>query len=79
VGTVEQFDLESKTWVEVFRDEEKDSYVSEWKHFLKCILGYEKPLISGSDGLKVLEIIEAARQSSLDKVQVKVVYEKPKE
>jgi len=78
-GTVEQFDLESKTWVEVFRDEEKDSYVSEWKHFLKCILGYEKPLISGSDGLKVLEIIEAARQSSLDKVQVKVVYEKPKE
>lgn len=78
-GTVEQFDLESKTWVEVFRDEEKDSYISEWKHFLKCISGYEKPLISGNDGLKVLEIIEAARQSSLDKVQVKVVYEKSKE
>jgi len=79
VGTVEQFDLESKTWVEVYRDEEKDSYVSEWKHFLNCISGYEKPLISGNDGLKVLEIIEAVRQSSLDKVQVKVAYEKSKE
>jgi len=78
-GTIEQFDLESKTWVEVFRDEEKDSYASEWKHFLKCISGYEKPLISGNDGLKVLEVIEAARQSSLDKEQVKVVYEKSKE
>ena len=79
VGTVEQFDLESKTWVEVYRDEEKDSYVSEWNHFLNCISGYEKPLISGNDGLKVLEIIEAVRQSSLDKVQVKVAYEKSKE
>jgi predicted dehydrogenase len=78
-GTIGQFDLESKTWVEVFRDEEKDSYASEWKHFLKCISGYEKPLISGNDGLKVLEVIEAARQSSLDKEQVKVVYEKSKE
>ena len=78
-GTVEQFDLENKTWVEVYRDEEKDSYVSEWKHFLNCISGYEKPLISGNDGLKVLEIIEAVRRSSLDKVQVKVAYEKSKE
>ena len=78
-GTVEQFDLEGKTWVEVYRNEEKDSYVSEWKHFLNCISGYEKPLISGNDGLKVLEIIEAVRQSSLDKVQVKVSSEKSKE
>jgi len=78
-GTVEKFDLESKSWFEVFRDEEKDSYVSEWKHFLKCISGNEKPFINGSDGLKVIDIIEAARQSSKDKVQVKVFYEESKE
>ena len=60
-------------------DEEKDSYVSEWKHFLKCISGNEKPFINGSDGLKVIDIIEAARQSSKDKVQVKVFYEESKE
>ena len=45
------------------------------KHFLKCLSGHEKPLIDGKDGLKVVEIIEAARQSSLDNKQVKVVYE----
>lgn len=74
-GTVEQFNIKNKTWDEIYRDTEEDSYVSEWKHFLKCLSGHEKPLIDGKDGLKVVEIIEAARQSSLDNKQVKVVYE----
>lgn len=74
-GTVEQFNLDSKIWVEVFRDEEMDSYVSEWKHFLNCISGDEKPLITGKDGLKIIEIIESARKSSVEKVQVKIVCE----
>ena len=78
-GTVEQFNIKNKTWDEIYRDTEEDSYVSEWKHFVNCVSGHEEPLICGGDGLKVLEIIAAARQSSLDKVQVKVVYEKPKE
>ena len=78
-GTVEKFDLESKSWIEIFRDEEKDSYILEWKHFLKCISAYEKPLINGNDGLKVIEIIEAARQSSKDKMQVKIFNEESKE
>jgi len=78
-GTVEQFNMEKKTWDEVYHDKKEDSYVSEWKHFLKCLSGHDKPLISGKDGLKVVEIIEAARQSSLDKKQVKVVYENSKD
>ena len=78
-GTVEQFNMEKKTWDEVYHDKKEDSYVSEWKHFLKCLSGHDKPLIGGKDGLKVVEIIEAARQSSLDKKQVKVVYENSKD
>ena len=54
---------------------DEDSYMAEWKHFLKCISGDENPLITGRDGLKVIEIIEAARQSSVDKAQVKVIYD----
>jgi|YelNatPaOPRAMG01_1025707.scaffolds.fasta_scaffold02120_9 UDP-N-acetylglucosamine 3-dehydrogenase len=36
----------------------------ELQHFAKCILGEEKPLMTGMDGLKALEIAEAALKSS---------------
>jgi UDP-N-acetylglucosamine 3-dehydrogenase len=36
----------------------------ELQHFSRCILGKEKPLITGIDGLKALEIAEAALKSS---------------
>jgi len=36
----------------------------ELQHFSRCILGKEKPLITGMDGLKALEIAEAALKSS---------------
>ncbi|MBS7647256.1 MAG: Gfo/Idh/MocA family oxidoreductase [Candidatus Bathyarchaeia archaeon] len=36
----------------------------ELKHFTNCILGKEKPLITGEDGLKALKIAEAALKSS---------------
>ncbi|MEM2105678.1 MAG: Gfo/Idh/MocA family oxidoreductase [Candidatus Bathyarchaeia archaeon] len=36
----------------------------ELQHFARCILGKEKPLITGVDGLKALEIAEAALMSS---------------
>lgn len=36
----------------------------ELKHFANCILGKEKPLITGTDGLKALKIAEAALKSS---------------
>jgi UDP-N-acetylglucosamine 3-dehydrogenase len=36
----------------------------ELQHFSRCILGREKPLITGMDGLKALEIAEAALKSS---------------
>ncbi|MEM3577653.1 MAG: Gfo/Idh/MocA family oxidoreductase [Candidatus Bathyarchaeia archaeon] len=36
----------------------------ELQHFARCILGEEKPLITGVDGLKALEVAEAALRSS---------------
>jgi UDP-N-acetylglucosamine 3-dehydrogenase len=36
----------------------------ELQHFANCILKKEKPLVTGTDGLKALQIAEAALQSS---------------
>ena len=65
-GVVEQFETGAKDWRELFRHQHQrdDSYLAEWTHFLDCIRDQKRPLITGRDGLKVLQIIDAARQSS---------------
>ena len=65
-GVVEQFEVGAKAWRELFchPHQRDDSYLAEWRHFLACINGQETPLISGEDGLKVLQIIDAARLAS---------------
>lgn len=73
-GAIKQFDINKKTWIDIDHIHDEDSYVAEWSHFLKCIAGDENPITTGRDGLKVIEIIEAARQSSEDKAHVKVVH-----
>ncbi len=40
------------------------TYREQWLHFLGCIEKKGSPLINGDDGLAVLDIIEAARQSA---------------
>ncbi len=59
-----------------------DSYMAEWKNFIECVNTHKIPLITGEDGLKVLQIIEAARHSAksggqmveVEKIQVKKAY-----
>ncbi len=65
-GVVEHFEANAKEWNEFFlhQHQRDDSYEFEWKHFLQCVSTKEKPLVSGEDGLKVLQIIDAARLSS---------------
>lgn len=65
-GVVEQFDAGAKDWRERFRHQHQrdESYLAEWTHLLDCIREQKMPLITGEDGLKVLQIIEAARQAS---------------
>lgn len=66
-GVVERFQAGNDAWSEVFRyaHQRDDSYREEWRHCLDCIESGQFPLISGQDGMAVLEIIEAARSSAL--------------
>lgn len=65
-GTVEIFEQGKDVWETLFshQPQRDESYLAEWRHFLGCIADGTSPLISGVDGLAVLRIIEAARQSS---------------
>lgn len=65
-GSVEQFAAGANEWRTLFhyQHQRDDSYLAEWRHFLACVAGQNTALISGEDGLKVLRIIEAARQAS---------------
>lgn len=73
-GVVEKFEAGAKEWCEIFRHQHQrdESYQAEWRHFLDCIKEQSAPLITGEDGLKVLQIIEAARQASESGNQVQV-------
>lgn len=73
-GVVDLFEAGAKNWREIFRHQQQpdDSYLAEWQHFLSCITAQETPLISGEDGFKVLQIIEASRQASESGRQVQV-------
>ncbi len=73
-GQVKKFEVGGNEWSELFHNQHQrdDSYLAEWKHYLSCINEKNIPLTTGEDGLKVLDIIHAARQSSkLDK-QIKI-------
>lgn len=65
-GAVELFEAGASVWAEVFRHQHQrdDSYLAELQHFLTCVAGEQRPLVSGEDGLRVLQIIDAARLAS---------------
>lgn len=65
-GKVTIYDTDRNEWSEVFgcSHQRDDSYIAEWLHFIECINHSKIPLITGEDGLNVLEIIEAVHLSS---------------
>lgn len=65
-GSVEVFDRGGAAWETLFSHEghRDDSYMAEWRHFLACVSDGAPPVVSGHDGLSVIRVIEAARQSS---------------
>ena len=65
-GTVELFEAGAKNWRELFRyqHQREDSYRAQWENFLACVEGKSKPFVSGEDGFKVMQIIDAVRQAS---------------
>jgi predicted dehydrogenase len=65
-GLVEWFEPGKGEWTVRFHHQHQrdDSYLAEWKHFLSCIENSTIPLVSGEDGLRVLEITDAAREAA---------------
>lgn len=66
-GNVKVYTSENKRW-EVF-EQPKDydmnqTYIDELSHFINCIKGKEEPLINITEGLKVLKIALAAKESA---------------
>ena len=48
-----------RSWRNLF----KDAYLAEMEHFVECILRDQPPRITGTDGLKALEMVVAANES----------------
>ena len=65
-GLVAVFDEAGGGWQTVYEHPPRadETYEGEWRHFLSCIAGRSQPIVSGYDGLAVLQIVEAARRSS---------------
>lgn len=66
-GTVKVYTAEKKKW-ELFEQPHNydinQTYIDEMVHFISCIEGKEEPLISIADGLEVLKIALAAKESA---------------
>ena len=73
-GGVALYEAGAIDWRELFSHphQRDDSYIAEWQDFVSCVTEHKTPLIAGEDGLKVLQIIEAARVSAATGVQVLV-------
>ncbi len=68
-GEVLFYGVGGKGWELIFSHQHHrdDSYMAEWRSFVECVNVNKTPVITGEDGLKVLEIIEAARRSEKSK------------
>jgi len=66
-GEVSLFEAGKEDWIQLFSctPQRDDSYIAEWQNFIKSMARLEKPLVDGIDGLRVLEIVDATRKSSL--------------
>ena len=73
-GEVAVFTSGERQWRQVFSHthQRDQSYMAEWQDFIACVAESKLPQVTGEDGLKVLEIIEAARDSAVAIGQVEV-------
>lgn len=65
-SSVELFSADTGAWETVFSAEpDRDAtYISQWDHFLACVAKRDALRVTGQDGLAVLRIVEAARESA---------------
>jgi predicted dehydrogenase len=53
-------------------DDRNEMYVGELRHFLDCVAGGVSPAVDGEDGRRVLEIVVAARLSSIQRREIEL-------
>jgi len=71
-GEVSIYESGAKEWRQVFSHKHNpdESYLAEWKDLIVCAKENKIPLVTGEDGLKALQIIEAISKSSKSEGQV---------
>ena len=76
-GGVELFQEGAREWRKLYSHQPipDETYIAELIDFLESINSKRMPFVTGVDGLRVLEIIEAARISSETGIQVKVIHD----
>jgi predicted dehydrogenase len=74
-GEVALFEKNAKDWKILFvkQPQEDDTYFAEWQDFLYCVNENIVPTVTGEDGLRVVEVIEAAHLSAPTGAQVAVI------
>lgn len=73
---VEIYKSHNEGWVEVYRDkfDISQTYEAQWQNFINCVAKRQNPQVTGEDGLRVLEVIEACRKSAPNGEQIMVEY-----
>ena len=74
-GTVKVYMAEKKGWERFEQPKSYDMnqmYIDEMRHFINCIEGKEEPLIGITDGLEVLKIALATKESAKNSEVIKI-------
>jgi predicted dehydrogenase len=73
-GVIEHYISGAKEWQVIFSHQHQrdDSYLSEWQHFLSCVKDGALPSVTAEDGIKVLQIVDAAHRSSESESKVHI-------
>ena len=74
-GEVSVIQAGKKIWETLFVNDNgiEKTYILEWQELIKAIKEKRDPAVTGEDGLRVVEIIEAARLSSMSGIQTAVI------
>jgi len=74
-GEVAFFPRYGKSWTTYFHDSKglDETYLLEWINFIESIKERSSPAVQGKDGLRVIEIIEAAQESAKTGIQIPVI------
>lgn len=66
-GGVRMYSVKDKGWITFSISENynrNDMFIAEMNHFISLIQGNDKPVCSLSDGIRVLELVQAVKQSA---------------